>query len=139
MAGHGRRVELRPHTLGDARAMLAAMSDAERAEVSPEWLARLHSLKEPDPGAVGFAMVLRDGGVVVGTTGYKGQPGADRVVGSPTRWRRSTKGRGTTEAAEALTAFALGSARLRVVPCGRTRGRGRTPRRVCWRSAGFET
>ena len=113
---HGSRVELRPQTVGDTRAMLAAMSDAERAEVSPEWLARLDSLKEPDPWVLGFAVVLRDNGFVVGTAGYKGPPGADGVVEIAYQVAPEHEGKGyATEAAAALTAYALRSGRARVV------------------------
>jgi RimJ/RimL family protein N-acetyltransferase len=96
--------------------MLAAMSEAERAEVSPEWLARLDSMNEPDPWVVGFAVVLRDDGSVIGTAGFKGPPGADGVVEIAYGVAPEHQGKGyATEAAEALVALALRSGRVRVV------------------------
>ena len=113
---HQGRVKLRPHTVGDVRAMLAAMSDADRAEVSPEWLARLDSLTEPDPWVLGFAVVQWDGGTVVGTAGFKGPRSVDGVVEIAYGVAPEHQGKGyATQAAQALTAFAVASGRVRVV------------------------
>lgn len=60
--------------------MVEAMSPSDRAQVSAEWLARLHALSSPDLWTLGFSMVRRETGLPVGTCGFKGSPSADGVV-----------------------------------------------------------
>ncbi len=102
-------------------ASIDAMSPSDRAEVSPDWLAKVMALTEADPWMHGFAMVHRENGAVIGSCGYKGPPSPDAVVEiayglAPEYWGRGY----ATEAARALVAFAFDSGRVRLV-CAHTR------------------
>lgn len=97
-------------------ARIEAMPAADRAEVSPDWLARVRGLTKPDPWLLGFAVVDRASGAVVGTCGFKGPPDADGAV--EVAYGTSPEHRGcgyATEAAVALADFALADGRVRVV------------------------
>src|SRR5688572_26572289 len=67
-------LELVPKTRDDAEAMLERMTPYERAQVSPDWLARMRASPNVDPWVHGFSAVHRDSGAVVGTGGFKGPP-----------------------------------------------------------------
>lgn len=102
-------------------ASVAAMSDTDRAEVSPEWLARVRAAKTADPWIHGFSMVHRASGRVIGSCGYKAPPGADAVVEIAYGVDPDHQGRGyATEAARALANFAFASGSVRCV-CAHTR------------------
>ena len=97
-------------------AFVEAMPPADRAEVSPAWLARVRTTRAGDPWALGFAVVERSGGGVVGSCGFMGPPDADGMVELAYGIDPSRRGRGyATEAAAALTEFALADARVRRV------------------------
>ncbi|MGE5927477.1 MAG: GNAT family N-acetyltransferase [Gemmatimonadota bacterium] len=97
-------------------ARIAAMPPADRAQVSPDWLARLHAAAPGDPWTHGFALVERDGGAVVGSCAFKGPPGPDGAVEIAYGVEPDRRGKGyATEAACALAAFALGTGSVRVV------------------------
>jgi [ribosomal protein S5]-alanine N-acetyltransferase len=97
-------------------ASIDAMSPSDRAEVSPEWLARAKAATSADPWIHGFAVVHRASGAVIGSCGYKGPPGADAVVEIAYGIDPAYQGRGyATEAARALIDFAFGSGRVRLV------------------------
>src|SRR5262245_48549300 len=103
-------------TLEEARAAIEAMNPADRAHVSADWLARLHALTSADPWTLGFSLVHRDNGTVVGSAGFKGPPDADGMVEIAYGIHPDQQGKGyATEAAQALTAYALGSGQVRVV------------------------
>src|SRR5262245_21360753 len=105
-----------PHALEDLRARIESMTPSEKAEVSPDWLARLHAATSADPWIFGFAFVHRASGIVIGTGGFKGPPGADGVVEIAYGVDASHRGKGyATEAAEALATYALSSGQVRVV------------------------
>lgn len=77
-------------------------------EVSPAWIAHLHGAAGPDPWTLGFAVVHRDDGCVIGSAAFKGAPDEDGVVEIAYGIAPSYEGRGyATEAAKALVAFAL--------------------------------
>lgn len=99
-------------TLESTEAMLAridTMSDADRAEVSPEWLARMRSTP-PSPWTHGFAIIERASDVVVGGCAYKGPPDGDGVVEIAYGVNPTHRGLGyAKEAAAALIDFALGA------------------------------
>jgi [ribosomal protein S5]-alanine N-acetyltransferase len=100
----------------DVLAMVEAMSPAEKAQVSPDWLARLHASTSADPWTHGFSVVHRGTGIVIGKCGFKGPPAADAVVEIAYSIDPEHQGKGyATEAAEALASFAFGSDRVRVV------------------------
>jgi RimJ/RimL family protein N-acetyltransferase len=97
-------------------ASIDAMSAADRAEVSPDWLARVKSSTSADPWTHGFAVVQRGSGTVVGMCAYKGPPGPDGAVEIAYGINPEYQGRGyATEVARALVGFAFGSGRVALV------------------------
>jgi RimJ/RimL family protein N-acetyltransferase len=105
-----------PKTLDDVHAMIAAMTPAERAQLSADWLARGRASTAADPWTHGFSLLHRDSGAVVGMAGFKGPPEADGVVEIAYGVAPEHQGKGyATEAAAALTAYALDSGKVRVV------------------------
>lgn len=90
------------------------MQSAERAEVSPAWLAQLRTA-EPSPWTHLFAMVERATGASVGGCGYKGPPDSEGVVEIAYGVDAEHRGRGfAKEAAAALVQYALGAG-IRIV------------------------
>ena len=88
-------------------ARIEAMNPADRAEVSPAWLARVHTTA-PGPWTHGFAVLERTTGAHVGACGYKGPPDSDGVVEIAYGVHPAYQGRGyAKEAAAALVDFAL--------------------------------
>jgi RimJ/RimL family protein N-acetyltransferase len=97
-------------------ARIEALPPADRAEVSPDWLARVRVTSAGDPWALGFTVVARASGAAVGSCGFKGPPDADGVVEVAYGIDQDYRGRGyATEAAAALAAFAFASGRVRLV------------------------
>ena len=77
-------------------------------EVSPAWVEQLRAAPGPDPWTLGFAVVLRDDGPVIGSAGFKGPPGEDGSAEIAYGIAPGYQGKGfATEAARALVAFAL--------------------------------
>lgn len=108
-------LKLVPQTLKEVHAKVEAMTPAEKAELSADWLALLHASTSADPWVHGFSLVLRDTDTVVGSAGFKGPP-ADGVVEIAYGLSPEYQGKGyATEAAEALTAYAFDSGKVRVV------------------------
>ena len=111
-----RNLKLVPKTVDDVWAQIAAMSEDQKAEVSPHWLALVHNVTGVDPWVLGFAMVHRVTNVRVGSGGFKGPPDADGIVEIAYGVAPEHQGRGyATEAAEALVAYAFSSGQVRVV------------------------
>lgn len=109
-------LELLLQTPQAALASIEAMSSADRAEVSPEWLARVKASTTADPWLHGFAVVHRANGTIVGSCGYKGPPGPEAVVEIAYGVDPAYQGRGyATEMTRALIAFAFGSGRVKLV------------------------
>jgi RimJ/RimL family protein N-acetyltransferase len=109
-----------PLTKAETLAMIEAMSPEERAEVSPAWLAQLNASATQDPWTHGFSIELRECGAVIGKAAFKGPPTADGVVEIAYGVDPDHQGKGyATEAAGALTAFALASGQVRTV-CAHT-------------------
>jgi RimJ/RimL family protein N-acetyltransferase len=103
-------------TTEEVLASIDAMSPADRAEVSGEWLARVRASSGADPWTHGFAVVHRASGSVIGSCGYKGPPGADGIVEIAYGVDEAHRGQGyATEAAEALVRYALGSGEVRMI------------------------
>src|SRR5262245_46370569 len=103
-------------TREETLAAIEAMSPADRAHVSADWLARLSPLTGPDPWTLGFCVVHRASDTVVGSCGYKGPPDPHGVVEISYGTDPDHRGKGyATEAAEALVAYAFGDPRVRVV------------------------
>jgi RimJ/RimL family protein N-acetyltransferase len=109
-------LNLIPLTREDVLAEVEAISAAEKAQLSADWLARLHASTSDDPWVHGFSLVHRRTGSVIGRCGFKGPPAADGVVEIAYGVDPDHQGKGyATEAAEALVIFAFGSGRVRVV------------------------
>ena len=90
-------------------ARVAAMSPADRAEVSPAWLARVRTAA-PSPWTHGFALVERATETIVGSCAFKGPPDADGTVEIAYAVDPGYRGRGfAKEAATALVDFARGA------------------------------
>jgi ribosomal-protein-alanine N-acetyltransferase len=109
-------LKLVPQTLEDVRAMVEAMTPAEKAELSADWLALLRGSSSADPWIHGFSLVHLDSEAVVGKAGFKGPPAADGVVEIAYGVAPDHQGKGyATEAAQGLTAYAFSSGKVRVV------------------------
>jgi ribosomal-protein-alanine N-acetyltransferase len=109
-------LELLPKTREETLASIDAMTPSDRAEVSPEWLARVRASSSSDPWLHGFAVVHRESGAAIGSCGYKAPPGQEALVEIAYGIDRAYQGRGyATEAARALVAFAFGSGRVSLV------------------------
>ena len=108
-------LELVLNTPDQLHAQIAAMSAADRAQVSPAWLARAMAATAPDPWVHGFTVVHRASGAAIGSCGFKGPPTNGRVeiaYGIDEAHRR----RGyATQAARALTSFAFGYSDVEIV------------------------
>ena len=77
-------------------------------DVSPAWIEQLRDAPGPDAWTLGFAVVHRDDGRVIGSAGFKGPPGEDGVTEIAYGIAPGYQGNGfATEAARALVAFAL--------------------------------
>jgi ribosomal-protein-alanine N-acetyltransferase len=108
-------VRLVPFTLEAVRARIAAMDPGQKAQVSPDWLARLDVATSADPWVHGFAIMHEINGAV-GMCGFKEPPGQDGIVEIAYGVDPEHQGKGyATEAAQALVRYALGSEKVRVV------------------------
>jgi len=97
-------------------ARIESLSPADRAEVSPDWLARVRASAAADPWTHGFSMVEPASGAVIGSCAYKGPPDEGGVVEIAYAVDPEYQGRGyATEAARALVNFAFRSGRVRLV------------------------
>ncbi|MFN0125381.1 MAG: GNAT family N-acetyltransferase [Verrucomicrobiales bacterium] len=113
---HTKRLKLVLKTLEEVHAMINAMSPAEKAELSTDWLAQVHASTSANPWTHGFNLVLRDSDTVVGKAGFKGPPAADGAVEVAYGVNPDHQGKGyATEATEALTAYAFSSGIVCVV------------------------
>ena len=109
-------LQLTVQTSAEVLASIEAMSESDRAQVSPNWLARVKAAAAPDPWLHGFAIVQRESGKIVGRCGYKGTPGPEAVVEIAYGVDPDYQGRGyATEAAQALVSYAFESGRVRLV------------------------
>jgi RimJ/RimL family protein N-acetyltransferase len=97
-------------------AWVDAVDAATRAEISPDWLARIRTSTTPDPWTHGFTIMHRASGATIGSCAYKGTPDADQTVEIAYGVDTKYQGRGfATEAAQALVEYAMSSGRVRVV------------------------
>lgn len=97
-------------------AYIETMPAADRAEVSPDWIARVRQTPAGDPFALAFSIVERSSGSAIGSCAFKGPPDADREVELAYGIDESHRCRGfATEAAKALAEFALARGRVRLV------------------------
>ncbi|HWX22473.1 MAG TPA: GNAT family N-acetyltransferase [Candidatus Binatia bacterium] len=125
-----KNLKLVSSTVEEVHAMIEAMTPSEKANLSADWLARFQSSTCPDPWVHGFSFLLGDSGVVVGKGGFKGPPTDDGAVEIAYGIFPDHQGKGyATEGAAALTAFAFGSGKVRVVRA-HTRPEGNASKRV---------
>jgi RimJ/RimL family protein N-acetyltransferase len=111
---HTKRLNLVAQTLDEVRAQIDEMDDRQRAELSSDWLARLDA--GADLWTLGFTIVHRALGGIIGTCGFKGPPGADGMVEIAYGLAPEHQGYGyATEAADALVAYAFSDSQVRVV------------------------
>jgi RimJ/RimL family protein N-acetyltransferase len=107
-------LKLVPQTIAEARAMVEALAPEHRAQLSPEWLARVYS-STADHWTLGYALVRIPDGVPIGNCGFKGPP-RDGVVEIAYRVAPEFEGRGcATEAAKALVRIAFESTDVHTV------------------------
>jgi len=104
-----RRLRLALESTESVLARIDALSPEDRAQVSPEWLARMrHS--SPTPWTHGFAIIERASGSSIGSCAFKGPPDGDGTVEIAYGIDADHRGRGyAKEAAAALVEFALGA------------------------------
>ena len=103
-------------TPDEVLAWVASLPPEVRAEVSPDWIARVRVTPIGDPWALSFAVVERASGSAVGGCTFKGPPDADGMVELAYGIDEPHRGRGfATEAARALTKFAFTSGAPRLV------------------------
>lgn len=113
------RLQLVLQSMEATLARIDAMSPEDRAQVSPDWLARLRA-STPSPWTHGFAMIERESAAAVGSCGFKGPPGPDGAVEIAYGVEPAFQGRGyAKEAAAALVSFALRDDNVRLV-CAHT-------------------
>jgi RimJ/RimL family protein N-acetyltransferase len=116
------RVDLVPRTRESALAMVEAMNPADRAQVSADWLARVHAAAPIDPWVFGFTVVLVATGTAIGQAGFKAAP-TEGVVEIAYGTDAGFRGQGyATEAAAALVAFAFADPRVDAVRAHTMRG-----------------
>ena len=75
-------------------ARIEAMEPADRAEVSPDWLAKVRAATPGDPWALGFSVVERSTVAVVGDCGFKGPPDHEGCVEIAYGMSPEVRGRG---------------------------------------------
>jgi ribosomal-protein-alanine N-acetyltransferase len=86
------------------------------SEVSPAWLTALRASPGHDPWRLGFFLVDRRTGVVIGSAGFKGPPDSSGTVEIAYGIASSVEGQGyATEAAAALVAFAFAAPLVELV------------------------
>jgi [ribosomal protein S5]-alanine N-acetyltransferase len=109
------RLRLVLESTGQVLARIEAWPAADRAEVSPEWIAQLQA-SAPTPWTHGFAIFEEATGTIVGSCGYKGPPASDGSVEIAYGIVADYRGRGyAREAAAALTAYAYDAGHVSVV------------------------
>jgi len=109
------RLELAARTPAEMRAAIDRMSPAEKAQLSPDWLALFDAVSAPDPWVLGFVVRDRGTGAVVGQGGFKGPP-RDGVVEIAYGTGSEHRGKGyATETAAALVEYAFGFPDVKLV------------------------
>jgi RimJ/RimL family protein N-acetyltransferase len=108
------RLRLALESTESVLARIDALSPEDRAQVSPDWVARMRD-SSPTPWTHGFAIVERASGSAVGSCGFRGPPDEGGMVEIAYGIDVDHRGRGyAKEAAAALVDFALGNG-VRVV------------------------
>jgi len=132
-----RRLRLILQSRDEVLAQIAALSPADRAEVSPVWLARVEASAAAEPWIHGFSIASQSTGETVGSCGYKGPPDLYGMVEIAYGVHPDHQGRGyATEAAATLADFAFRSGLVRVVRAHTQPGNGASARVLV--KCGFE-
>jgi len=109
-------LKLASATLEQTRADIAAMNAVDKAQLSADWLARLHALTSDDPWMLGFTIVHQASNAAVESCCFKGPPTADGVVEIAYSVAPEHQGKGySTETAAAPTSYAFTGRKVRVV------------------------
>ncbi len=109
------RLKVVLQTAADVERMIGAMTEYERGQVSPDWLARMRASKEPDPWTHGFRVFEERADLAIGTCGFRGPP-LDGAVEIAYAIDSAHEGRGyATEAAQALVDFASSHEGVRLI------------------------
>lgn len=69
-----RNLDLRLQTPAETLAWVDNLPPADRAEVSPDWIARVKATPVGDPWSLGYVVVERSTGTTVGGCAFKGPP-----------------------------------------------------------------
>ena len=129
------RLDLVLESTESVLARIEALSPADRAEVSPDWIDRMRN-SAPSPWTHGFAIVERGSGATVGGCAYKGPPDERGVVEIAYGVEPAFRRRGyAKEAAAALVEYAT-QAGVSLI-CAHTRPENDASARVL-ESCGFE-
>lgn len=100
------RLRLVLQTREEVEQMIAALPEEHRAQVSPDWLARMRASAPGDPWAFAFRALHRETGEEIGTCSFKGPPANGVVeISYATNPEHQRQGY-ATEAAKALVDFA---------------------------------
>jgi len=125
-------IELRPLASEDVLALIESEEAFKRSfgvpavdglrgfftggDVSPQWLEQLRSARGADPWKIGFAVVARAKGIVIGSAGFKGPPDEQGIVEAAYGIVPAWEGKGcATAALRELLAFAFADPRVRRV------------------------
>ena len=125
-------LRLEPHTPGQLLALIEQPERYEQlagfpaaaglreffvsGEISPDWIAGLRTLQQSDPWRIGFAVVHRESGCVIGSAAFKGPPDSDGMVEIAYGIVPSFEGRGyATQAAKALVAYSVESGMVKTI------------------------
>src|SRR5215813_14908231 len=110
------RVTLVLQTTEKVLANIEAMSPADRAQVSPEWLAQLRASAGNDPWTHAFRIMDRRSDAMIGTCAFKGPPDSQGIVEIAYGVDPVYQGQGyATEAAKALVGFAFDRESVRMI------------------------
>src|SRR3954451_25202512 len=74
------RLQLILQTPEETLAFVEAMPPEDRAEGSPDWIARVRRTQAGDPWSLGFTVVERESKASIGGCAYNGSPDADGMV-----------------------------------------------------------
>jgi RimJ/RimL family protein N-acetyltransferase len=108
-------LELVELTRDEMMTRVEAMTPAEKAQLSADWLSQLHASSPLDPWVHGFSVIHTATAVVVGSCGFKGPP-VEGVVEVAYAIDPGHHGKGfATEAAHALVRYAFADPRVTVV------------------------